>query len=165
MDAGLHEREMTCDDLAAEKVPCKLKLLPVNEPYAELRFPDLEATAHEMLRLAGTAAGVSRQATKDTVVLGKAIPQGTTLYFPLAMVATMPLEDVAATPTSADDVQAKWRGNTLHLFNPDRWLDENGSFDSQVGMQSVPFSAGQRGCFGRALAVSFFSQPCHPNAL
>lgn len=28
MDAGLHEREMTFDDLAAEKVPCKLKPCP-----------------------------------------------------------------------------------------------------------------------------------------
>jgi hypothetical protein len=33
MDAGLHEREMTFDDLAAEKVPCKLKLCPSGSLY------------------------------------------------------------------------------------------------------------------------------------
>jgi hypothetical protein len=154
LEAGLHEREMTFDDVTAENAPCKPSLRLSLGLALKLHSADLEATAHEMLRLAGTAAGVSRQATKDTTVLGKAIPKGTTLYMPLAMLATMPLEDVSATPTSMDDIAAKWRGNTLHIFNPDRWLDENGKFDSQVGMQSVPFSAGQRGCFGRALAVS-----------
>lgn len=115
---------------------------------------DLEATAHEILRLAGTAAGVSRIATRDTVVLGKSIPKGTTLYLPLALIATMPLEDTGATPTSA--IHQKWEGNTLMQFKPERWLDDEGQFDSQVGSQSAPFSGGQRGCFGKALAVSHF---------
>lgn len=122
--------------------------------FSFTNFPDLEATTQEILRLAGTAAGVSRIATKDTVVLGKSIPKGTTLYLPLALIATMPLEDIAAIPNSESAIHQKWQGNTLMQFKPERWLDDEGQFNSQVGMQSAPFSAGQRGCFGKALAVS-----------
>ena len=118
-------------------------------------YVDLEATTHEILRLAGTAAGVSRIALKDTVVLGKSIPKGTTLYLPLALIATMPLEDIAAVPTSQSDIHRHWEGNTLADFKPERWLDDEGKFDSQVGLQSAPFSAGQRGCFGKSLAASY----------
>jgi hypothetical protein len=88
------------------------------------------------------------------MVLGKPIPKGTTLYLPLALIATMPLEDIAATPASESAIHQKWKGNTLMQFKPERWLDDEGQFDSQVGSQSAPFSGGQRGCFGKALAVS-----------
>jgi hypothetical protein len=66
----------------------------------------------------------------------------------------MPLEDTGAAPTSA--IHQKWEGDTLMQFKPERWLDDEGQFDSQVGSQSAPFSGGQRGCFGKALAVSLF---------
>ncbi|KAJ9094242.1 hypothetical protein QFC21_006068 [Naganishia friedmannii] len=134
-DAGLMEREMTYHDLLAEKVPY------------------LEATANEILRLAGTAAGVSRIATRDTTVLGKHIPQGTTLYFPLTLISTLPMEHLAGDPNAVGARDAKWPGATLKMFEPERWLNDEGVFDSSVGVQSLPFSAGQRGCFGKALAI------------
>ncbi|KAJ9113051.1 hypothetical protein QFC22_006147 [Naganishia vaughanmartiniae] len=135
-EAGLMEREFTYQDLLAEKVPY------------------LEATANEILRLAGTAAGVSRIATRDTTVLGKLIPKGTTLYLPLTLMATLPMEDLAGDPSNVGAKDAKWPGATLKSFEPERWLDDQGMFDASVGVQSLPFSAGQRGCFGKALAVS-----------
>lgn len=155
MDAGLHEREMTFDDIAADRVPCEVKSGRMIYHLLICNSADLEATTHEILRLAGTAAGVSRIAIQDTVVLGKSIPKGTTLYLPLALIATMPLEDIAAVPVSETDIHQQWKGNTLMEFKPERWLDDEGKFDSQVGLQSAPFSAGQRGCFGKSLAASF----------
>ncbi|KAJ9110647.1 hypothetical protein QFC19_001476 [Naganishia cerealis] len=134
-EAGLLEREITYNDLLTEKVPY------------------LEATTQEILRLAGTAAGVSRIATRDTTVLGKHIPKGTTLYFPLALMAHLPVQDLAGDSRAGRTSEGKWKGDTLRKFVPERWLDGEGQFDGQVGVQSLPFSAGQRGCFGKALAV------------
>jgi hypothetical protein len=45
-----------------------------------------------------------------------------------------------------------WAAGTGKLFDPDRWLREDGSFDPNAG-PSLPFSLGQRGCFGKNLAV------------
>lgn len=46
-----------------------------------------------------------------------------------------------------------WAAGTGHVFDPERWLDERGELDLSVG-PSLPFSQGQRGCFGKNLAVS-----------
>ncbi|KAJ9110668.1 hypothetical protein QFC19_001497 [Naganishia cerealis] len=113
-EAGLLEREITYNDLLTEKVPY------------------LEATTQEILRLAGTAAGVSRIATRDTTVLGKHIPKGTTLYFPLALMAHLPLQDLAGDSRAGRTSEGKWKGDTLRKFVPERWLDGEGQFDGQV---------------------------------
>lgn len=46
-----------------------------------------------------------------------------------------------------------WRAGTGLEFDPSRWLDQDGNFDANSG-PSLPFSAGQRGCFGKNLAAS-----------
>ena len=46
-----------------------------------------------------------------------------------------------------------WRSGTARQFDPSRWLDKDGKFDANAG-PSLPFSSGQRGCFGKNLAVS-----------
>ena len=45
-----------------------------------------------------------------------------------------------------------WASGTGGIFDPERWLNENGLFDISMG-PSLPFSTGQRGCFGKNLAV------------
>lgn len=45
-----------------------------------------------------------------------------------------------------------WAPGTGRLFQPERWL-KDGQFDAQAG-PSLPFSLGQRACFGKNLAVS-----------
>lgn len=59
----------------------------------------------------------------------------------------------------------QWKAGTGRMFDPDRWLtraatdnragEEGGRevFDPDAG-PSLPFSLGQRGCFGKNLAVS-----------
>jgi hypothetical protein len=46
-----------------------------------------------------------------------------------------------------------WAAGTGRHFDPERWLRPDGSFDANAG-PSLPFSLGQRGCFGKSLAVS-----------
>lgn len=45
-----------------------------------------------------------------------------------------------------------WKAGTGRMFDPDRWI-KDGIFDPHAG-PSLPFSLGQRGCFGKNLAVS-----------
>jgi cytochrome P450 len=125
---------------------------------------DLEAIINEILRMAGTAGAISRMAIRDTTVLGKAIPKGTSLYLPLALVANTPMEHTAAHPGAVIVDSNRWKGETLSRFDPDRWLDGEGRFDGHVGTQSLPFAAGLRGCFGKSLAVSIAIQGLFPNA-
>lgn len=49
-----------------------------------------------------------------------------------------------------------WAAGTGKQFMPERWLDGEGRFDIAQG-PSLPFSLGQRACFGKNLAVS---PPC-----
>lgn len=112
------------------------------------------------------------------MVLGRRIPKGTVL---LGITATG-WEDTS-TPVyagdSADDEDTVarsqrlqgvrtdktarkygfWEAGTGRRFMPERWLDEAGLFDPNAG-PSLPFSTGQRACFGKNLAVS--STPSHP---
>lgn len=46
-----------------------------------------------------------------------------------------------------------WEAGTGKQFIPERWLDDQGRFDIGRG-PSLPFSLGQRACFGKNLAVS-----------
>jgi hypothetical protein len=51
-----------------------------------------------------------------------------------------------------------WAAGTGRHFDPERWLRPDGSFDANAG-PSLPFSLGQRGCFGKSLAVSPLNLP------
>ena len=56
-----------------------------------------------------------------------------------------------------------WAAGTGRHFNPERWLRPDGSFDANAG-PSLPFSLGQRGCFGKSLAVSSSHPRCRGEA-
>jgi cytochrome P450 len=146
-----------------EKLPAITTRAPT---YAEIsdeaNLPYLSAVLYEVLRCARTIAVVTRVATRDTVVLGYPIPKGTEVLFPIGM---MQLESDASKDVkdSLDSVRSSsskggrktgyWSASDVHLFNPDRWLRQDGSFDANAGPW-LPFSTGFRGCFGTKLAVS-----------
>lgn len=111
------------------------------------------------------------------VILGKRVPKGTTVIIP----TLTGIEDIAnpiyAVPSLAIDQASKadaptlsasldesrdpaasrrvgfWAAGTGKLYQPERWLDKAGNFDINAG-PSLPFSLGQRACFGKNLAVS-----------
>jgi hypothetical protein len=120
--------------------------------------------------------------TEDMVILGKRLPKGTTIVFstllghedrstPIYAVPEYASESSSVQdPKSAVAVQLSnslakartvgserkvgyWAAGSGKKFDPDRWLDAEGRFDLTAG-PSLPFSLGQRGCFGKNLAVS-----------
>ena len=154
----LQDRDMTYEDVDAGKVPY------------------LEAVVQECLRVARVASGFAREgksysktltaARVDTTVLGYTIPKGTIVITPTSFHDED--EDYATwgngnAKEAADAINEKrhdknrragfWKGGSARSFIPERWLKKDGSFDANAG-PTMPFSNGQRGCYGKNLAVS-----------
>ncbi|KAJ7505699.1 cytochrome P450 [Mycena galericulata] len=129
----------------------------------ESKVPYLTAVIHEMLRCSRTASAVARDTTCDTVLLGYPIPKGTQVLMPIGMVQQLESDgskdvtDGLDTMRSASSQRGRktgyWSSSDVHLFNPERWLTPDGSFDANAGPY-MPFSFGFRGCFGQKLALT-----------
>jgi hypothetical protein len=112
---------------------------------------------------------------EDIVVLGKVIPKGTYLFFstvtgwedrssPIVGSAGSVYEDDAIKRDETlnglrtDGTARKvgfWAAGSGREFVPERWIDGEGRFDPNAGPNGLPFSLGQRACFGKNLAVSW----------
>lgn len=109
-------------------------------------------------------------AKSDVIILGKRIPAGTTIIFPTVTGVEDLHNPIFAVPgaetdnaRAANDILSSlreptavrrvgyWEPDTGHLFQPERWI-KDGRFDINAG-PSLPFSLGQRACFGKNLAV------------
>ncbi|XP_031551984.1 steroid 17-alpha-hydroxylase/17,20 lyase-like [Actinia tenebrosa] len=101
------------------------------------RLPYLEATIAETLRMSCVAAlAVPHKASVDSTLAGYKIPKGTTL---LLNIWAMHYDE------------NEWK--SPHLFDPTRFLDDEGKFLHGSGTKSyLPFGAGRRVCIGEALA-------------
>lgn len=128
------------------------------------QVPYLEAVIEEILRLSGPVGATARETTVDTVIMGRAVPRGTTVF--LAMFGpsfTSPsVRDAAGTDGAAGGKphshtkRGNWDGMDPESFVPERWLTTEGeggavAYDAQAGPM-LGFSLGIRGCFGRRLA-------------
>ncbi|OCF71108.1 hypothetical protein I204_08344 [Kwoniella mangroviensis CBS 8886] len=140
-------------------------LSPANVPY-------LEAVVHETLRMARTAGGFLRDSesnqgnpfNQDMMILGHHIPKGTTLAFPTSIGYQecslvdhkRPKSPSTESHHTTDHDQKRrvgyWDYGTGHKFDPERWLTEDGRFNPIAG-PNLPFSLGQRRCFGKNLAL------------
>ncbi|KAJ7305635.1 cytochrome P450 [Mycena albidolilacea] len=128
----------------------------------ETNLPYLSAVMYEILRCSRTAAAIDRDVTCDTTLLGYPIPKGTRLQMPIGMVQQLESEgskhvtDTLDSVRSASSLQGRktgyWSATDAHLFNPERWLRPDGSFNATAGPW-LPFSYGFRGCFGQKLAL------------
>jgi hypothetical protein len=152
-----------------EKLPAITTRTPT---YAEIsdetNLPYLFAVLYEVLRCSRTVAVVTRLATRDTVLLGYPIPKGTEVLFPIGTMQQLEsdaskdgLDSVRSSSSKGGRKTGYWSASDVHLFNPDRWLRQDGSFDANAGPW-LPFSTGFRGCFGAKLAVSILCvSPSH----
>ncbi|WVQ98298.1 hypothetical protein IAU59_005421 [Kwoniella sp. CBS 9459] len=168
----LHEHLQTRLLDTNERQPTYGELSPSNVPY-------LEAVVHETLRLARTAGAYLRDTKEDMIILGHHVPKGTTLVFPTSTGYEDRSHSVSALPSSVcllteeqktnaavhaadalnevrSDHQPRrvghWDGGTGDLFDPERWMTPDGKFNAVAG-PSLPFSLGQRRCFGKNLAL------------
>ncbi|KAJ7271167.1 cytochrome P450 [Mycena rebaudengoi] len=144
------------------KLPAIASRLPT---YAEIsdesNLPYLNAVMYEILRCSRPAPAVIRDAKCDTVLLGYPIPKGTQVLMPLGMIQQMEsdgskdvtdgLHSVRSASSNRGRKTGYWSSSDVHLFNPERWLRQDGSFNANAGPW-LPFSYGPRGCFGQKLA-------------
>ena len=95
----------------------------------------------------------------DTQILGHFIPRGTEIALHLghAGVYDTVANDIAGAKfhsVRGHDSKKKtgcWIDNGV-TFNPDRWIDQKGQFNSKAGL-TLPFGGGPRLCLGHKLAV------------
>lgn len=131
--------------------------------YAEFTrgkpLPYLEAVVEEALRCHSTT--VTREATRDTEILGHRVPKGSTVFLvsngPGYYSPAFPIDDSQRSPSSrAAESLGRWdETKDMRAFDPERWLvkkaDGEVEFDANAGPQTI-FGLGPRGCFGRRLA-------------
>lgn len=138
--------------------------------FAEItraQVPYLDAVVDEVLRHANTIAFVVRQAQQDnSTVLGRHIPKGTNVFLmangPGYLEPSLPVQDDVRSPgarrtTSKSALTGAWDDEDIGAFCPERWLQMDPDtgvevYNPQAG-PSLAFGLGQRGCFGKRLAL------------
>lgn len=120
-------------------------------------IPYLDAAIEEVLRCAGTAPVVDRQALVDTEILGHRVPKGTIVTClvtgPSMMTPGFATDEGLRSPTSQaakkNGRDRAWDPEDMTLFKPERWI-VGGEFDATAGPQ-LAFGLGTRGCYGKRL--------------
>ncbi|ATY66817.1 cytochrome P450 monooxygenase [Cordyceps militaris] len=146
---------------------------PTHAEITHARAPLLVATIEEILRLAHATAMTDRQATADTVVLGHAIPRGTTVVLvnkgPGYTAPNLPIAEALRSASAQKALAERPDAGCYRLraeeeeeqgmgrFDPTRWLDVDGEFDP-AAYPTIPFGLGPRGCFGRRMVYVQFKQ-------
>ncbi|KAI8965514.1 putative cytochrome P450 oxidoreductase [Daldinia sp. FL1419] len=114
-------------------------------------IPYLDAYMEESIRAANTSPRLVRTTTTNTQALGFSIPKGTSVILN-PYIGTKPLDipEGARSETSRnskDNLGSYWDPNGMDYFEPERWLEEDGTFNSRK-FPRLAFSAGPRMCYG-----------------
>lgn len=111
-----------------------LRIMPTKD--VDLTQSDLdklvftELCIRETLRLFPTAPVIARVATKPIQLTNCIVPPNIPMIFGLRQI----------------HLQPKYYGSTAHIFDPDRFLNEN--FQNLPNAAYIPFSFGPRNCIG-----------------
>ena len=127
--------------------------LPTIEEITSTSIPYLDAVIEECPRLGIIAPTIIRKALRDTEILGYHIPKGTDVFLcnngPGFVSEPLHFDEHKRSQSSqaGKDKIPAWHDDPSR-FLPERWLDEDGSFNQYAGpFQS--FGGGPRGCFGK----------------
>lgn len=105
----------------------------------------LHAVCHETLRFLPSVPLTMRIAAHDATILGHPIPANTTIII---------------APWAVNRSPELW-GPDTHEFKPERWLNEDGTFNGNGGADSnysfLTFLHGPRSCIGQRFALAEFA--------
>ncbi|KAI1211537.1 cytochrome P450 [Annulohypoxylon truncatum] len=134
---------------------------PTSEELRRTRLPYLDAFVEETLRL--NPVPVTRQAIRDTTVLGRPIPKGCLVFLvsngPGFLSPSLAVDASQRSPAAQTaKLNDRWdETKDLRTFDPERWLvrssggDASAEFHGAAGPQ-LAFGLGARGCWGKRLA-------------
>lgn len=131
------------------------RLPTVAEFLRTTSVPYLDALLEETLRLHPVLS--TRDAIRDTEILGHHVPKGSTILLlsngPGFLSAPFPIaENRRSHTTRVVKPSTRWNETDMGSFNPERWLVYNSKgdaeFDPTAGPQSA-FGHGPRACWGR----------------
>ncbi|KAJ6021663.1 cytochrome P450 monooxygenase [Penicillium herquei] len=137
---------------------------PSIQEITNTHIPYLDATMEEILRCAGTAPVVDREARVNTEILGYAIPKGTVVTClvtgPSMMSPGFTIDPAQRSPTSQGAEKERqfrsWDPTNIGAFEPDRWMTEDPDGDGEKSFiptagPQLAFGLGTRGCYGKRL--------------
>lgn len=119
----------------------------------------------ETLRLSNTGPVSFRQTVTQCNILGHTVPAGTPIILvtagPSYSDPSMPWTpehlrsktSQAFSPLGQTSLYSKQTHHDLTLFDPTRWLRDDGTTFNPDAISMLPFSAGPRGCFGKRIAL------------
>lgn len=147
------------------------KRTPTAQEVSGTPIPYLDAVVEELFRLCAVVPMNSREAVRDTQLLGVAVPKGTlVMHLSRGPGFTTPAyavdESVRGEKARRRDgkqterVVGAWDDDDIAEFRPERWFvpgkkDGERVFDASAG-PSNSFGMGTRSCFGRRLAYINF---------
>ncbi|XDG06198.1 hypothetical protein ABKA04_005813 [Annulohypoxylon sp. FPYF3050] len=134
---------------------------PTSAELRRTRLPYLDAFIEETLRL--NPVPVTRQAIRDTTVLGRPIPKGCLVFLvsngPGFLSPSLAVDASERSPAAQTaKLNDRWdETKDLRAFDPERWLVRSGDGDANVEFYGaagpqLAFGLGARGCWGKRLA-------------
>lgn len=100
------KKNVQCDPVTGELEDAPLDTMPI-----------LNAILHESMRLMPVTPVVTRVADKDTTILDTVVPKGTKIFI----------------SAYAMQHSKHFYGPTAEVFDPSRWIDEDGKFNKHGG--------------------------------
>ncbi|OAA69627.1 Cytochrome P450 [Cordyceps fumosorosea ARSEF 2679] len=132
---------------------------PTVEEVLDTPLPYLDATIEELFRTCAVVPMNSRQATRDTEVLGRPIPKGTVVMHlsagPGFTMPSYPVDDKLRHSSGGKEAAA-WADDDVEAFRPERWLVDGAERCDPNAGPSNGFGMGIRSCFGKRLAYMSF---------